>query len=694
MLSRALFTACVLLAAAAPAAAQSGLQITPDGERTLVVKDVGAESWSIVRSDGDVTGNVYFPDGSDPQFVFCAEIASAEGEIELSCSGAYRCTGAPCTSGEWSLIGPVTLPESFFEPEGAAATALPSAPVAGVAAADDPGAGMQETPDGSSTLVTRDLAGERWSIARFGDGVVTGIVYRGETAEPAFVFCEQTGTGAGTVELRCSGADSCRVGPCSPDDWSEIGEVVVPETFFLPPLVEQIAPENAARLELAWDFPLDAGVTSSPVVTDEFVYIGTWDANLYALDPKTGAVKWTFETGSGGFGIQSTVTLIPGSTDILFGDWLSNVYRLDGRTGALKWKTLIGDPAVDHIWSGVTVANGRVFAGIASHSDNPCTNGRTAALDLDDGELLWERQNVPERICMTDTSITCEDSSDCPENGECVRGVGAGVTTQPTTDAAGDWVYVNSVGCYTFPSIGDSDSIMKLDAATGATEWINRVQPPEQFGFCTEDPAIDCGTDAMCGGDGPCRTKGAYHDFGFLNGPLLLEVQDDRGRDQTILVSGSKDGTLYAFRESDGEIYWKNVVVPTPVSPGFAGFGLFNGAVAYENGMLYAALFQQIPPANPEPPHLMAFDVRDGSMVWSSEIGRAYASVGVRNGVLFTGTNDVSELYVYDAVQGVRLKTFELPAPTSSKATVVGDTAYVGYGIISNVGGVRAYRLP
>jgi outer membrane protein assembly factor BamB len=270
-----------------------------------------------------------------------------------------------------------------------------------------------------------------------------------------------------------------------------------------------------------------------------------------------------------------------------------------------------------------------------------------------------------------------------------VQGRGAGVTAQPTVDASGEWVYVNSVGCYTFPSIGDSDSIMKLDAATGATEWLNRVQPPEQFGFCAEDSSIDCGTDAMCDGAGPCQEKGAYHDFGFLNGPLLLEVE---GRE--LLVSGSKDGTLYAFEEDTGEIAWTNAVLPTPVSPAFAGFGLFNGAIAYENGRIYAALFEMIPRADPAPPHLMAFDVTDGGMLWADEIGRAYAHVGVRNDVLFTGTNDVPDFYVYDAARGVRLKTFQLPAPTSSRAAIVGDTVYVGYGIISNVGGVRAYRLP
>ena len=62
-----------LLLVASPALAASGLQITPDGPRTLVVKDVGDQRWAIVRSAGDVPGNGYFPDGGDPQFTYCPQ---------------------------------------------------------------------------------------------------------------------------------------------------------------------------------------------------------------------------------------------------------------------------------------------------------------------------------------------------------------------------------------------------------------------------------------------------------------------------------------------------------------------------------------------------------------------------------------------------------------------------------------------
>jgi cysteine-rich repeat protein len=243
--------------------------------------------------------------------------------------------------------------------------------------------------------------------------------------------------------------------------------------------------------------------------------------------------------------------------------------------------------------------------------------------------------------------------------------------------------------------------------------WKTRVDPPEQFGFCSNDGTIDCGTDAVCGA-GTCTTKPNYHDFGFLNGPIPIDVPDGMGGMKTLIVSGSKNGTLYALEEATGAIAWTRAVKPKPVSPGFAGFGMFNGAMAYADGRIHAALYEHIPsrvcdnnPARgcstdaqceggtclPEPPHLMAFDPEDGDILWSDDIGPSWGHVAVANGVLYVGTNDATEFYAYDAATGMRLQTFALPQITASRATVAGDSLYIGYGIFSQTGGVRAYTL-
>lgn len=128
--------ACSLVFACVASAQQSGLQITPDGQRTLVNKDVGGERWAIDKGpDGRVTGNVFFPDGREPQFVWCdvAEGATVDENDELmfSCFGGDPCLDAPCPPEAWSFIADVSLPASFFEPPSTPAgwRALPPLPV-------------------------------------------------------------------------------------------------------------------------------------------------------------------------------------------------------------------------------------------------------------------------------------------------------------------------------------------------------------------------------------------------------------------------------------------------------------------------------------------------------------------------------------------------------------------------------------
>jgi hypothetical protein len=184
--SRLLLATLVVLSAADAAAQSRGVQLTPDGRRLLVSKDVGAERWAITRNeDGSVTGNVYRPAGA-PAFLYCV----AEGGEELECFGADAC-------------------------------------------ADDRGGGsaIQSTPDGLRVLVQKDVGAERWAISQnLDDGTLTGNVYR-PTGAPAFLFCEPTGP---PNTYACEGANRCPRPPCG-ESFTPIGEVVLPADFFAPP---------------------------------------------------------------------------------------------------------------------------------------------------------------------------------------------------------------------------------------------------------------------------------------------------------------------------------------------------------------------------------------------------------------------------------------------------------------------------
>jgi polyvinyl alcohol dehydrogenase (cytochrome) len=444
------------------------------------------------------------------------------------------------------------------------------------------------------------------------------------------------------------------------------------------PAETTLGPGNAASLAVKWTLDLQTlsggssnAVTSTPTVGNGMVYVTSWNGKAYGVSARTGALKWQYDTGSGVFlGSQSSPTLTADGR-VLFGDSQAGLHCLNAKTGKLLWRRTIGNPAVDHVWSSPTVANGRVFVGIASHSDNPCTQGRLVAVDLDTGADLWTVKTVPDKICHNDTSITCTTDADCGGGaGTCIAAIGAGVTATVAVDPAGETVFMNTVGCYTFPSVGDEDSIFRIDAATGTTTWKTRVKPPEQFNIAP------------------------YHDFGFLNGPILVDADDGLGGTRPLVVSGSKDGTLYALDPATGGYVWTRVLLPTPVSPAFAGFGLFNGGLGFADQRFYASLYQFTPPVVPAPEHLMAFSAVDGSTVWQDEIGISWGSIGLANGLLFTGTMAASEFYVYDATLGTRLKTFTMPSNVTSGPSIVDGSVYVGYGVFGPAGGVMAFALP
>jgi hypothetical protein len=97
---------------------ESGLQITPDVKQTLISKDVGGERWAIAYEpeSGDVIGNVFQPGGGTPRFVTCKRVAEnpSAALLRFACSGAEPCVASPCDPAQWTPLGEVELPVTFF----------------------------------------------------------------------------------------------------------------------------------------------------------------------------------------------------------------------------------------------------------------------------------------------------------------------------------------------------------------------------------------------------------------------------------------------------------------------------------------------------------------------------------------------------------------------------------------------------
>jgi PQQ-like domain/PQQ enzyme repeat len=135
---------------------------------------------------------------------------------------------------------------------------------------------------------------------------------------------------------------------------------------------------NVSGLTTAWSYATGNLISSSPTEVDGVVYIGSADANLYALNATTGALIWKFQTtGNGGVGgtVESPPTVANGV--VYFGSYDDYLYALNAATGTLLWSYKTGN----NVETSPAVVNGVVYFG----SDD--TN--VYALNATTGALIW-----------------------------------------------------------------------------------------------------------------------------------------------------------------------------------------------------------------------------------------------------------------------------------------------------------------
>jgi outer membrane protein assembly factor BamB len=123
---------------------------------------------------------------------------------------------------------------------------------------------------------------------------------------------------------------------------------------------------------------------SSPVVSQDSVYFGSGDGNVYSLDAATGKLRWKFHTGDV---VHASPALADGA--LFIGSWDSYFYALDAATGKEKWRFKTGEDPVIHnqvgIQSSAVVVDGIVYFG--------CRDSNLYALDAATGQKKWAFNN-------------------------------------------------------------------------------------------------------------------------------------------------------------------------------------------------------------------------------------------------------------------------------------------------------------
>lgn len=135
---------------------------------------------------------------------------------------------------------------------------------------------------------------------------------------------------------------------------------------------------DVASGNLKWKFGTKSWVNSSPAVAAGLVYFESYDSTFYALEASTGQLKWTFQTGGEKryagkhlHHLEPAAETMPDPWDfylsspsvwngtVYFGSGDGSIYALDAKSGALKWKFQTGDV----VHSSPAIADGILYIG-------------------------------------------------------------------------------------------------------------------------------------------------------------------------------------------------------------------------------------------------------------------------------------------------------------------------------------------
>ncbi len=210
---------------------------------------------------------------------------------------------------------------------------------------------------------------------------------------------------------------------------------------------------NVGFIDQDWVYTTGGAITSSPAVSGGYVYFGSADDYLYAINAATGALLWKYKTGAGIIDSSPAVvngTVYVGSTD----DYL---YAINATTGVLVWKFKTGAA----VYSSPAVVNGQAYIG--------STDDSVYAVNTSTGAQTWKY-----------TTTGQVQSSPAVSNGLVYVGSNDDyLYAINATTGALSWKYKTGNAVFSSPTVSDGivyvgsndDNVYGLQAATGAFLW-------------------------------------------------------------------------------------------------------------------------------------------------------------------------------------------------------------------------------
>ena len=334
-----------------------------------------------------------------------------------------------------------------------------------------------------------------------------------------------------------------------------------------------------SNLKLKWAFGLPGAATlrSQPTVGDGWLWVGSDNSMVYALDAATGRVHWSFEAERP---VISTISIgpmagSPGRYAAYFGDFGANVYALDAETGKQLWATGVGDHHAAVVSGSVVLdpSGERLIVPIgsweevlgSSSSYECCTSrGGVVALDVKTGSQIWKTPTL-----ALEARPLWKNERGVQQFGPS----GAAVWSAPTIDPRRNAVYVGTANSYVpVPDDGASDAIFAFGLSSGKLLWSRQL--------LGDDANIsNCNTSE--GAQKYCSGKKGGHNDDVSAPPILHTLASGR---QILIASQESRRITVLDPDRSGAIIWQGV--PSDRETGVSG----NLGPADDGELLYVPL--------------------------------------------------------------------------------------------------------
>jgi outer membrane protein assembly factor BamB len=267
------------------------------------------------------------------------------------------------------------------------------------------------------------------------------------------------------------------------------------------PLQTVIRPTTATTLVQNWSQPIGAPYLASPIVNRGSVYVGAGNGMFYRLSKSTGRVLAAVNLGFqpqttcpyGGLGVSSTATIAQDPRTHVLTVYVAGgdgyLYALRALTLTTEWRSVIGIPSTTqndyYDWSSPTVANGKIYVGVASSCDRPLVRGAVLGFRQATGAKFAVFYTVPAGA----------------------HNYGASVWSSIAVAQNGDVFATTGNGPYGRPRLRYSESILKLNPNTLAL--MGRYQVPADD--VARDGDFGASPEIFGGFVGACNKNGIFY---------------------------------------------------------------------------------------------------------------------------------------------------------------------------------------